>query len=305
MKRYGTIVVGVDFTDNARNALREATRLAGPKGQVHAVHVVESQVVDDLRQVIEAAAGIEGDIITELKVRFGSMINELFDEADQHPSIHVHVESGSPAHVLLEATQQHNADLLVMARNSTSDPAEGAGSCAVQCVRHAKIDVLLVRENHRGPYHRIMACVDFSITSHVAAERAATLAQRDGAPLHLIHAFRPPWEVVPFAAVPMAASGDYQTEHLRMLERQMSQIQQSLQEQFPQVSLQRHLEPAGSVGSTLVEAVKTLDADLAVLGSHGRGRIERLLLGSTAERVIRSAPCSVLTIRSAPESASD
>lgn len=298
MREYDTVVVGVDFTENARNALLEAARLAGPRGHMYAVHVIESQIVDDMREVLEAAAGFEGSIITELKVRLGEIVSDVFGGGDG-PIVHVEVESGSPSHELLESMRRHNAQLLVMARNSTSDPAGGAGACAVQCVRHARNDVLLVRETHKGPYRTIMACIDFSDASHVAADRAAALAQRDGAEVHLAHAFRPPWEVVPFAAVPMAASGDYQTQHMKMLERQLQQVQHTLEQRHPQMKIHRHLEPAGSVGTTLVDTAQSINADLAVLGSHGRGRIERLLLGSTAERVIRNATCSVLTVRPA------
>ncbi len=302
MKQYCNIVVGLDFTDNALNALREAVRLAGRDGKVHAVHVVEMLAVGDLRDALPGGTPaadveqLERDIIADAQQKLQGM---LADVASAGEGARTTAEAilGNPSEALLECATQRDTDLLVMARNSESDPHRGAGSYAVRCVRHATMDVLLVREQHVGTYTHVMAAVDFSDNSRMAAQRAAMIAQRDEAELHLVHAFRPPWEAVPFAAVPMAASGDYQSEHMDMLSSHLEQFAQGLRADYPTLTIKTHLDPAGSIGSTLVQAAESLQADLAVLGFHGRGRIERLLLGSTAERVIRSASCSVLTVR--------
>jgi nucleotide-binding universal stress UspA family protein len=55
----------------------------------------------------------------------------------------------------------------------------------------------------------------------------------------------------------------------------------------------------GDVRETVVEAAEKWHADLIVVGSHGKGGLRRLLLGSVAEFVARHAPCSVLIVRSA------
>jgi len=54
------------------------------------------------------------------------------------------------------------------------------------------------------------------------------------------------------------------------------------------------------VGSPFVEIVRyarTHDIDLVIMGTHGRGPIAHMLMGSTAERVVRKAPCPVLTVK--------
>jgi nucleotide-binding universal stress UspA family protein len=53
----------------------------------------------------------------------------------------------------------------------------------------------------------------------------------------------------------------------------------------------------GSAPDAIVRAAEADGATLVVLGTHGRGGVRRLLLGSVAERVVRSAPCPVLTVR--------
>ena len=52
-----------------------------------------------------------------------------------------------------------------------------------------------------------------------------------------------------------------------------------------------------STASTIVQFAKDHAIDLIVMGTHGRGALEHLLVGSVAERVVRTAPCPVLTVR--------
>lgn len=59
---------------------------------------------------------------------------------------------------------------------------------------------------------------------------------------------------------------------------------------------------AGDVGGTVCRVAAELDVDVIVVGSHGRGAIERILLGSVSEQVVRHAPCPVLVVRPTPES---
>jgi nucleotide-binding universal stress UspA family protein len=57
----------------------------------------------------------------------------------------------------------------------------------------------------------------------------------------------------------------------------------------------------GDVGGTVCRVAAELKVDVIVVGSHGRGAIERLLLGSASEQVVRHAPCPVLVVRPVPE----
>ncbi len=59
----------------------------------------------------------------------------------------------------------------------------------------------------------------------------------------------------------------------------------------------------GDVGGTVCRIAAELKVDVIVVGSHGRGAIERLLLGSASEQVVRHAPCPVLVVRPAPDTA--
>jgi nucleotide-binding universal stress UspA family protein len=58
----------------------------------------------------------------------------------------------------------------------------------------------------------------------------------------------------------------------------------------------------GDVAGTICRVAAELHADVIVAGSHGRGAIERILLGSVSEQIVRHAPCPVLVVRPAPKS---
>jgi nucleotide-binding universal stress UspA family protein len=58
----------------------------------------------------------------------------------------------------------------------------------------------------------------------------------------------------------------------------------------------------GDVAGTICRVAADLHADVIVVGSHGRGAIERILLGSVSEQVVRHAPCPVLVVRPTPKS---
>ena len=59
----------------------------------------------------------------------------------------------------------------------------------------------------------------------------------------------------------------------------------------------------GAPHHEIVETVKREGAAFVVMGTHGRGALERFLLGSVADRVLRAAPCAVVTRRAAPAAA--
>ena len=58
---------------------------------------------------------------------------------------------------------------------------------------------------------------------------------------------------------------------------------------------------AGDVSGTVCRVAADLNVDVIVVGSHGRGAIERLLLGSVSDQIVRHAPCPVLVVRPKPE----
>lgn len=138
----------------------------------------------------------------------------------------------------------------------------------------------------------ILVPTDFSECSDVAVKYGRAMADTFGASLHLLHVVQDPY-TQPWAAEAFPAPlGD-------MLEQWQAQARARLQELMPEGE-RADVMVAVQVGSPFHEIVRYAEeqaVDLIVIGTHGRGPIGHMLLGSVAEKVVRRAPCPVLTVR--------
>lgn len=144
-------------------------------------------------------------------------------------------------------------------------------------------------------FTRIVVPTDFSDTSDSALEYARTLAETFHASLHLVHAFDDPYAAGALAPeVYGAVPAELRESALRAAERH-------LQERLPADQQQRVRGSTsivmGAPAAAIVKYAADHGADLIVMGTHGRGGVAHLLLGSVAEKVVRTAPCPVLTVR--------
>jgi universal stress protein A len=141
---------------------------------------------------------------------------------------------------------------------------------------------------------RIMVATDFSDCSKEAVECACGLAADLGAKLVLLHAIEPVYFAGAFygpdASVPMLTE-----EQRRYAQEAMEELRQSLEKR--KIEIEDGRIASGPPAQMIVEAAQADNIDLIVVGTHGRGGVAHLLLGSVAERVVRTARCPVLTIR--------
>jgi universal stress protein A len=145
---------------------------------------------------------------------------------------------------------------------------------------------------------RILVATDFSAASGAALEFAKTLAIRFGAPLHLLHVLEDPYVTGAFAAdIYAPPPAGLRESWLRSAETTMAtQVTETDKTAF---NITTDVV-FGPIASTIVERAAQIGADLIVMGTHGRGGVAHLLMGSVAERVVRTAGCPVLTTRGAP-----
>jgi universal stress protein A len=151
-------------------------------------------------------------------------------------------------------------------------------------------------------FKRILVPTDFSSTSDAALDYAKALARRFGSTLTLLHVVELPASYNPEAAV-------VDLEALRQMAHR--DAQRSLRVQL--LPKERDAFDAtftvldGAPVSQIVRYAAEYDIDLIVMGTHGRTGLVHVLLGSVAERTVRTAPCPVLTVRALgiPETAGD
>jgi nucleotide-binding universal stress UspA family protein len=139
--------------------------------------------------------------------------------------------------------------------------------------------------------------VDFSEYSNAAVEEAASLAKAIGAELTLLHAYQNPAYVLPMQGY-VGLGNDFLTKLRRDLEEEVAAKARALRDQGIAV---RTEVIEGIPYKAIVDHAKETQADLIVMGTHGRTGLAHALTGSVAERVVRLAHCPVLvTRRSAP-----
>jgi nucleotide-binding universal stress UspA family protein len=141
---------------------------------------------------------------------------------------------------------------------------------------------------------RILLPTDFSEHSAAARQYACAFADQFRADLHLLHVIQDLAPLVPEPGVAIPPPADY----LQELEASARSL------------LERFLDPQPPAGISIVREVrhgppfleivryaKENDIDLIVIGTHGRSGLAHVFMGSVAEKVVRKAPCPVLTVR--------
>jgi nucleotide-binding universal stress UspA family protein len=145
----------------------------------------------------------------------------------------------------------------------------------------------------RSLVKQILFATDFSESAGRAQAHAVFLAKEYEAGLHVVHVLeRPAW----FGLEP--ATAFYLEQVQREGEKQLAAIEQQLRDSG--VTAVNVRQPAGIPSEEIKKAAQDTGADLLVVGTAGRTGLEAILLGSTAERVIKDAPCPVLGVRASP-----
>jgi len=145
----------------------------------------------------------------------------------------------------------------------------------------------------------ILLPTDFSQPSSAAVPYACDLAEVFGAELHVLHVIHDLATEVPDFGMGLAFPG--YLEHLpeRMQKLEEAAIHQ-LSDVLPEGWNKTRIVLATRKGppfQRIIEYAREHQTDLVVMGTHGRGMLKHTLLGSVAERVVRKAPCPVLTVR--------
>jgi len=145
-------------------------------------------------------------------------------------------------------------------------------------------------------FTRILVPTDFSAPSDAALVTAKDLAARLGASLHLVHVLEDPYAVAAYSAdalgyVPPGIKDLWQRDADQRLHGLLT-----LEERAELIATTAVLF-GGSPAREIVEHARNNNFDLIVMGTHGRGGLAHLLLGSVAEHVVRTAECPVLTVR--------
>ncbi|WP_424018639.1 universal stress protein [Halorientalis pallida] len=139
-------------------------------------------------------------------------------------------------------------------------------------------------------YNRILLPTDGSAEMEPVVDHAAALAERDDALIHALYVV----DAASFSSLPMETSWEGISELLyEEGTAALNEVERIVDDRAPV----ERIVVEGKPSSSIVEHAAEDDCDLIVMGTHGRGGIDRLLLGSVAERVVRRSSVPVMTVR--------
>lgn len=140
----------------------------------------------------------------------------------------------------------------------------------------------------------VLVATDFSDASTTALDYGRHFARMFGATLHVVHVVENVMARFAADAYPVVLP-DLQKEVEEAGQKKLLAALQN--EDFTQLNAVAVVRTSAAPASAIAEYAKEAKVDLIILGTHGRGGVAHLLLGSVAERVVRIATCPVLTVR--------
>ena len=303
MVTLSNVLVSTDFSPGSRAALAQAARIATKAGaSLHILHVVRHEIADDLRRLMPDAALTVDE---HLRARAMDELKEDLADAGVGDSAAVHVGVGNPIHEIIAHVDRLGVDLLVI--GASGHNGRRMGTTAGRCVRKVDTPVLLVPpvdDADQGaesgpirvePFRTIMACVDFSKHTKRVIELASKVADFDDGRVTGVHVYEVPWERARWGNVP-EDSARLETELRAMQLRRFNDLLP------PEAEGSAH--PIGfdavrgmDYGKALVDYANEQGVDLVVTGTTGRTALGYMLLGTTAEKVMRDTTCAVLAMK--------
>ncbi len=208
--------------------------------------------------------------------------------------VHAQVRVDSPSAGILEYADGHDIDLIVMATHGRRGLDRFLeGSVAEEVVRMAACAVYTIRDGdvHSQRWGRILVPLDLGGSSSETLAFAKYLATLSGARLDLLH-------VIEEAVFPTIYGVDSFAVAVPELVEQSRLALEELAHQTadPAVAYDCHVR-IGHPANEIADFAAKYESDLIAIATHGLTGVERLLIGSVTEKVVRLAPCPVLTAK--------
>jgi nucleotide-binding universal stress UspA family protein len=282
------IVAGVDDSLESRRALAFAWKIAeAAHAELVVVHAVpDLWLATGLNETPVVLPEVQDALTSASRALIERVVAEVLP---QSAARRLEVRAGPAAFAIADVVRQRSAELVIVGGKHHTALARGRGrSTARYLVRTLDVPVLVVG-HATGPATRVLAAVDLSaagVATIKAGERCAKLL---GGTLRIMHVVEPlHLMLMPVDALDQAA-----------YERDARQAFERLTASLPATVLEDQVVRTGPAVETIVAEAAAWHADVLVVGSHGKGWVDRLLIGSTTEHLLNALPASVLVIPTA------
>ena len=303
------VLLPTDFSACADHALTHAVEVADRfDAQLHILHVVNELDPDwyGITDAQERAVKLRGQIREEAQNRLRAMA----PDRDVETTVSLQL-SFDVADSIYEYVEEREIDLVVMGTHGRQGlDRMMLGNVADKMVRHAPCPVMTVREEvpwagteEAAAFQDVLAPIDFSDHSTSALRTAKAYAHAYDARLHLL--FVAERRTVPTfsdTGIPGVGVVEMDPNIVENAEQALRQLDESVG--GPALKSRYHVRE-GTVSEDIVDLAETQGADLIVMATRGLTGLNRFLLGSNTERVVRVAPCPVLTIPATEDTADE
>jgi nucleotide-binding universal stress UspA family protein len=283
------VLFASDGSECARAAGRLLARLSLPEGTaIHTVTVLEPWVTSLLERFQEGQ-----------RHRGHLILNEAANEVrSAHATVTVELRTGDVAHEILSAAREFGADLIVIgSRGLTGLDGILLGSVSRNVASHAPCSVLVARPP-QNEFRQVVIAMDASDHAATALEVAASLPLPERSAFTVVSVVQPYYLAPEPIGIDTAAFSNAVMEIREQQREAANEVLVSARQRLEEVGRQASLAPCeGDPAREILRVAAEQQADLIVAGARGVSRLEGLFLGSVADRLLKSASCSVLIAR--------
>ncbi len=288
-----TIVVATDGSPAAARAVTLAASLRWPPGtSVHVLRADEPLAVDlDLPPA--AYEALHADLRAETEKHL-TLVSQQLAAPGRH--VETVAVSGRPASAIVTLAEHTHADLVIVGSRGRGPIASMLlGSVAAEVVDHAPCPVLVARTER---IDRLLIADDGSLDSSGAVRLVATSPVFQGLTARVVSVAPSMYGEAPPGASRHPAASQSFAETVDALRSMHQFVAHGTAARLSEAGVPARSETRlGDVATEIITAAVEWEADLIVMGSHGRTGLGRVLLGSVARNVLSHAPCSVLIVR--------
>ena len=284
-RRTGPIIVATDGSATSNAALGAAFVLAEQLGAE--VEVVAAREPLPQYGPLAAVPDLEDALDDRLRA---AVRRQLSRSLARDAGWSVQVLHGSPADVIAHHAEAQDARIILVGRGPRDiRHSVFGGKLAMRLAQSTDVPILSVASPFHSLPRRALVALDFSPRSIQAAREGLALTS-DIASIWLTH-------VVPRIDTTIPAGEAWQASYGAGLEEAFAGARLELE--IPPAATVETLTLHGDAGRELITAATQIDADLIICGTHGRGFVQRMLLGDVATKLLRAATCSVLLVPNA------
>lgn len=241
----------------------------------------------------DSVTRIGADVVDALEDEGEQIVAPVAERAaDRGIDIVAQVLQGGVSETIAAYAEENEIDLIVMPTQGRRGVGESLiGSVTERVIRRAAVPVLALpaEKTTRYPYRDVLVPTDGSECATRAVRVGASMANEYDATLHLL-------SVIQFDDLGAEFSLEQQIETIEERANQIVAEATGVAERASVGAVVGATDRNSSVARAIREYIADNDIDLVVMGTHGRSGIERYLLGSVSEKVVRSAPIPVLTV---------